>query len=186
MFVENCAQNAREPVSLRLFQEIFTAERNHHFGSPSLDTCKTCDKIHMLLQSDLEQEAAEKLKHEKELHLRKADAAQSQMKADFEKSKSFDDIWTIAFDLQQALPTPHINTSVTFYSRQLWTYNLSVHDSKGAVMHMWSEDIASRGSCEVLSSLNAYFESEHSTEVGKRNTSLIGLTHVVVKIKIKK
>ena len=120
MFVENCAQNATESVSLRMFQEIFTAEKNYHFGSPGLYTCKTCDKIHMLLQSDLEQKAAEKLKHEKELHLKKADAAQNQMKADFEKSKSFDDIWTIAFDLQQAQPTPHINI-VTVYSRQLRT-----------------------------------------------------------------
>ncbi|GFN82082.1 hypothetical protein PoB_000858800 [Plakobranchus ocellatus] len=60
---------------------------------------------------------------------------------DFEASRANNGQWTIAFDSQQTLPTPHINTSVTFYSRQLWTYNLDIHNICNGTMHMWSEKL---------------------------------------------
>ncbi|KAK6183330.1 hypothetical protein SNE40_010832 [Patella caerulea] len=120
----------------------YATERNYHFGQSSLGTCKTCDKLEMLIKADPGDKA---LASEEEFHLRKADSAQSATKHDFQSATEINSaMWTtIAFDFQQTLPTPHINTRVTFYSRQLWTYNFGIHDAKNVFMNM-SEDTAGR------------------------------------------
>ncbi|GFN96968.1 hypothetical protein PoB_002347400 [Plakobranchus ocellatus] len=108
LYVEKCASKAIEPVSSRMFSEIFVTKKNVHFGQPNLDTCKTCEKLEMDSRAN---PSDGNINRERELHLRKAEAGQEipVMKNDFEASKANNGQWTIAFDFQQTLPTPHIN-----------------------------------------------------------------------------
>lgn len=61
----------------------------------------------------------------------------------------------ITFGFQQSLPTPKLSMNVVFYKRQTWIYNLGILNcSTGkAVMYMWPECVASRGSMEIVSCL---------------------------------
>ena len=72
-----------------------------------------------------------------DLHKAKAERAYQQLK-DTALSRSRSDLELLTFDLEQSLPTPVLTTNVTFYKRQLWTYNVGIHNGKtgSACMHV--------------------------------------------------
>ena len=46
----------------------------------------------------------------------------------------------ITFDFQQNLPTPNLHHSEVFYMRQMWMYNMGIHDfvgHQGPTVHVW-------------------------------------------------
>ena len=119
---------------------------------PKSDTCKTCDSLQVKLAvPGLDEGTNAQLKGELMLHQAKGERGYQALKEDTALAKSDPTVKAITFDLQQTLPTPALSTSVFFYRRQLWTYSLGIHelDTGLGCMHMWSEDIASRGSNEV-------------------------------------
>lgn len=157
LYVEKCKEDQRPWVKKWCYAKIFNEEFNISFRLPTTDTCSTCDRLSMSVENS--DGTAKKLAEtQEELHLRKADLARDSYKTDTMTLSSDDNKRCIVFDLQKTMPTPHLNTNKVYYMRQLWTYNLAVHDTTvdHAWMYMWDETVASRGSSEVASCLLHY------------------------------
>ena len=125
---------------------------------PRSDTCKICDAKKIQCDATTDEHALSRLKAELQLHHRKAERAYQQLREDTALAQCSDDVDTITFDLQQSLPTPTLTVNVVFYKRQLWVYNLGIHNcaTEKGYMHMWDESIASRGSQDISSCIFTY------------------------------
>ena len=149
-----------ESVSISKYSQIFNTF-NLKFKAPKLDTCHKCDTLNAKLKH-MEKTTNEysSLIDEQTRHHDEAALAYESKKNDKLLAKSNDNISTLAFDLQQCLPTPYLNTSVCFYKRQLYTYNLTVHDCANNSSHcfMWHEAISKRGANQIASFLLKYIK----------------------------
>lgn len=146
VYVTKCTNDNIEPVREHTFRDIFNTEYNIGFKLPSTDTCKVCDEAQQMNPKPAAYE----------VHLRKAEAAYGSLRRDKARCKNTDsDTLVITMNLQQALPTPHLSTECVFYQRQLRTYNFGIHicNSDNAIMCVWPESVASRGSDEIASCL---------------------------------
>ena len=168
MYKEHCKDSQYRPLSITMFTGIFNG-LNLSFHTPSKDTCNVCDSLHTQIKHEQSKpspdaEVMQGLQTQKELHLRKAEAARNALKQDTAKARdSNSDTHTVFFDLQKALPTPKLETNKVYYLRQLWCYNFGIHDcgSNKGYMHVWDETQASRGSQEVMSCLLHYLKTHN-------------------------
>ncbi|KAG8303535.1 hypothetical protein J6590_108456 [Homalodisca vitripennis] len=69
--------------------------------------------------------------------------------------KKKDELLALSRDLQKALPFPKLTVSDAYYRRNMYCYNLGVHDlaNNNAAMYVWDECTASRGSQEIASAI---------------------------------
>lgn len=111
-------------VSLSKYSEIFHTV-GLKFKRPQLDTCTTCDELKLKIRAT-EGQDQEHFKTQQKSHQESADFAYATKKSDISAASPTSMVF--AFDLQQCLPTPHLQSSVSFYKRQLNTFNLTVHD----------------------------------------------------------
>lgn len=120
----------QRPVSEHMFRTIFNTEFNLSFKRRHTDTCKVCDECNSAVSSGVVPNAQkETFKLRKEEHLQLVQHTNQQFKNDVENAaNSSDKSVVLTFDLQKTLETPSITTSVAFYKRVLWTYNLCVFD----------------------------------------------------------
>ncbi|XP_050512967.1 uncharacterized protein LOC126888649 [Diabrotica virgifera virgifera] len=145
-------ESHQNPVSYPYYRTEFH-KLNLSFKKPQTDTCHKCDKFVMVLKctdgADKESAAIEK-----ENHIISAEQAYQAKKQDKLLAQKTKEMKCFTFDLQQCLPTPFLKSSVAFYKRQLWTFNLTVMDENGKSKHfMWHECTAKRGANEVGSCL---------------------------------
>nr|CAH7737821.1 unnamed protein product [Callosobruchus chinensis] len=144
LIIYNLYKNEHEKSIQKKFQLIFHA--------PISDSCKTCDTLEQKVKYESDTIEGRRLEIERDVHLRKAEAARVSMKSDAELAKDdSNDTTVIAFDLMSTLPTPHLSTGVCYYKRQLWTYCFNIHNlSTGdSYMYVWDELKASRGPAEI-------------------------------------
>jgi len=141
-----------EPVGRTIYEREFKTT-NLSFKVRKADTCHKCDTFKMRIDMENNDETKLNLINERDKHVKNADDAYSFKRLDKEKSKLDSTNICIAFDLQQCLPTPFLETSVAFYKRLYWTYNLTTHNlaSGQASCYLWHEEVARRGGNEIAS-----------------------------------
>ena len=159
-YVTNQNSAGKTYISYSSFGKIFKT-MNLSFRPPYLDTCKTCDTLHMAIKTTNSEIDRMTIKQTLIDHQDKAKFAYDQKKIDKLKARENVHIHSVTFDLQQCLPTPDLTTSVVFYKRLLWTYNLTCHDqaTNNSQCFLWNETIAGRGSNEIASCLYKYIQS---------------------------
>lgn len=144
-----CEFQQKVCLSEFMFRKTFNYDFNLAFKKRKTDTCKTCDELktrkRIVDVSGEIQEHDKKVLDVKKIFLNDITLGV----ASEEKIQCF------TFDLQKTLETPSLSTSVAYYKRQLWTYNLCIYDEihKIAYMYIWSENVASRGAQEIGSAL---------------------------------
>jgi hypothetical protein len=133
-------------------------------NSPRSDTCNTCDSLNVRINAQTDPAVKASLQLELYIHHRQAERARQALREDSSAAKSSADVITISFVLEQTLPTPLLTTNVCYYKRQLFVYNMGIHDcgmDKG-FMYMWDES-ASRGSMEVGSCIRKHLSTQRSS-----------------------
>lgn len=127
-------------IKYGVYANTFSTKFNLSFGQPRSDTCATCDAH--------EDDEEHKIKYRQ---------AFEQQKIDRQRAKSDSNVVYLSMDLQQVMVLPKLTTSKAFYLRQLAFYNCGIHSiaTNGATPFMmtWTENVAKRGSNEILSCL---------------------------------
>ena len=153
-----------------LYSKLFICEFNISFGFPRSGICDTCEKQQVEIKAaELNgNEDVKQKKLENELHLRKADVFNLQLKEAIKSplARVTDgDTAVIAMDFQKNLPLPLTGVSQEFYERQLWLHNFCIHDCihENATMYLYAEHYAGKGPNEVISCLDHYLSTLPAT-----------------------
>ncbi|KAJ8931167.1 hypothetical protein NQ314_015942 [Rhamnusium bicolor] len=156
-------KNPNTLVTYKLYTKVFKQEfPKLSFRPPRSDTCRVCDELACKIKASKKSSDLVVSKSALELHHRKAGQALRVLKQNAASSQlPGSNQSTICIDLQQVLFVPTLVHSDMFYKRQLSCYNFCVHmfDTDKAIMCMWHEGIAQRGSNEMISCLLQVFNT---------------------------
>lgn len=150
-----CQAMKQRVLSEWLFRNVFNTQFNLKFARLKVDTCKTCDTLTTRLKC-FDASEHDKWQEEKKKHLELVQKYKSVFDKTIQDAKdSNENLGVLTFDLQRALELPRLTTSVAFYKRQLWFYNLCIYDEVHRIgyMYVWPESMASRGGQEIAACL---------------------------------
>lgn len=163
LYVDYCKERNIQPRNASLYRKIFVEEFNLSFHKPKNDTCSKCDKFAMQLKCCENEIERTSIKEEKNRHLDLAESAYESKRKDKEESHNNPGYVTMSFDLQKCLPTPYLRSGMSFYKRQLWTFNLTIYQTIGkessSLCYLWNETIAGRGGQEMGSCVYHYLHN---------------------------
>lgn len=153
-------------VKYKIFESVLK-ELNIKIYVPRTDTCKTCDNLNIKIKATEDEATKITLITQRSDHHQRAQHARDQLKLANVQSKNNPNLLAFTFDLERTQPLPHINTSVAFYKRQLWLYNLGIntcHNNQG-YMCVWLESEGKRGSREICSSIYTFLNTQQLLNV---------------------
>ncbi|KAF2363661.1 hypothetical protein FHG87_005576 [Trinorchestia longiramus] len=158
------------PLHRRIFLRVLK-KYNVPFYLPKAEICQTCDTLNVQI------DAAENPNHQllldqKTAHRVQAEEARNALALATQNSKTEKGVLVFTFDFQKTQPLPHLTTSVAFYNRQLWLYNLGIntlHDNKGH-MCTWLESEGERGANEICSCILEFLMTRNLSAIERVNT----------------
>lgn len=167
LYKEQCLDKNCRPVTEAIHRNIFHRDFNLHFHTPSKDTCVKCDKFKAMLECAGNENEKTELKTQHNLHLLKAENARKSLGNDkvlamFNRGS----VYSFTFDLEKALPFPTLTCSIAYYKRNMYVYNLGIHElaeNEKSFMYVWDEVTASRGSQEIGSCIRKHILSHANT-----------------------
>lgn len=117
-------------VSHHIFRRIFHTEFNLSFKKRQTDTCSTCDHFRATMESQIVQPSIKNsIEKQKRDHIHLVQQTKKEFDNDVKRAADSDgEIVVLTFDLQKALESPSLSTSVAYYKRQLWTFNLGIYN----------------------------------------------------------
>ena len=148
LYILKCKEETVQPVSEKVYRQIFCSEYNYSFHRPKKDACQTCNMYEEKTKSGRLTEDDE---IEYDNHIERKNQARPEKEKDKMKAKADKSFYSATFDLEAVLPTPCSNVSQIYYKRKLNTYNLtffSLADKKGTC-YVWDESNGQRGSSEI-------------------------------------
>lgn len=152
MYKSKCSEDGLGAVHYNSFRLIFK-KFNLSFRKPQADTCCECDKLNILVKQNANTKELEAILVTQREHQDHAQRVYTAKKNDVQNAKVDQTVYTASFDLQKCLPTPHLLCGQAFYSRQLYTLNLTVFETyqgrNSARCFLWDESKARRGSQEI-------------------------------------
>lgn len=146
-------------VHYETYLRYFNNNFNYRFGRPRSDVCNQCEELKAEISNEDDVNLKKILQNTLKVHEVKAASFYTKLKE--AQAEANDELDTLCFDFKQNLPLPHLSTTDVFYSRQLWVYLMCVHSAKNkkSVMYMWPENVARKGSNEVISILYHYIKT---------------------------
>ena len=122
------------------------------------------NKIEIPCAGDEEKETLEpELRH----HLNRAKEARERLKSATELTNKNAKVLVSIFDAQKNQPLPRLDTSVAFFKRKLWMFNIGIIDRRNnqGYMAMWTETEGRKGTKKIFLCLNAYLKSIDTSNI---------------------
>lgn len=158
-----CDEKNDKPLSNYMFRDIFYRKFNLRFKPPLQDTCNFCDIMkHQINAAPIKSIQRMQLIEQRETHWEGVRLLEREQREYVSESRlTPGEKIVLVFDLEKVFETPKLASSRAFYSRQLSTYNLCVHDEthNRTYMYLWHEAIASKGPQEITSCLLYHFNN---------------------------
>lgn len=152
-----CNEKNEVPVSNYMFRDVFYRKFNLKFKPPAQDTCNYCDSMkNKINAAPIKSIERMELIQTREDHWDGVRLLEREQKEYVSESRlTAGQKIVLVFDLEKIFETPKLSSSRSYYSRQLSTYNLCIHDEthNRTYMYLWHEGIASKGPQEVTSCL---------------------------------
>ncbi|GBN33438.1 hypothetical protein AVEN_144488-1 [Araneus ventricosus] len=132
-----------------MYYRIFVTEFNIGFHDPKSDRCDLCEKFKVAKQTQIR---TDDIEYECEVH----QTSKMNRREVRNEEKKIKGLPVFIFDLQNVIPTSHVNISSLFYLRKLNVYNSPAYctPTRQVYCALWSENLSGRAGNDIASAFH--------------------------------